>query len=279
MFAVFLALTASFCWGSSDWLAGSWTRRTSLLGVLLVSQITGLILTAVLTVTHGQRTPGISVLLPGVLAGLISIVALAALYKALSIGIMSIVAPLSTTGVIIPLIVGLVRGERPGAAQALGTAVAIAGIMLASSARSAGARPAPSRSSIGFALLAAAAIGTAYVLMAQAAAADPAWGVFTLRVTAAVVVGAVILTRRPALRLTLTSIPALVMVGLGENVGNALFSLASTQGYLSVVAVLGYVYPVFTVLLAHAFSGERLAPWQLVGAGAALAGAAAIATG
>jgi len=100
-----------------------------------------------------------------------------------------------------------------------------------------------------------------------------------LRCTSAVVFAAVLLTRRPSLNLTMAAIPILVIVGLGDNLANALFSLATTHGYLSVVAVLGYVYPAFTVVLAHLFSDERLARWQLVGIAAALGGAAAIAVG
>jgi len=279
MLAVLLALTASLSWGSSDWIAGVWTRRTSLAGVIVVSQIVGLMLTGALAAVNGHGLPGVDVALPGILAGLCSVVAIASFYQGLAIGIMSIVAPISATGVIIPLIVGLASGERPSVTQAVGMGVAVAGVVLASSERSAGDRPAPSRLSVGLALLAAAAIGTAYVCMAKAATHDPAWGVFTLRCTSAVVFAAIILARRPALHLTLASIPVLAIVGLGDNVANTLFSLASTHGYLSVVAVLGYVYPAFTVLLAHLFSGERLAGWQLVGAGAALAGAAAIAVG
>ena len=180
---------------------------------------------------------------------------------------------------IVPVAVGLLRGDRPSVTQAAGMGVAALGVLLASSERSAGKRPAPSRFSIGLALLAAFSIGIAYVGMDLAAAHDPAWGVFVLRCTSAVIFGAVLAARRPSLRLTLGAIPVLIVVGVADNLANALFSLATTHGYLSVVAVLGYVYPAFTVVLAHLFSEERLAGWQLAGIGAALAGAGAIAVG
>jgi drug/metabolite transporter (DMT)-like permease len=277
--AVALALTASLVWGSSDWVGGMWTRRTSLSGVILVTQIAGLAFTAAFAAIRGHGLPGADVLLPGMLAGVASVVAIASFYKGLAIGIMSIVAPISATGVIVPVAVGLLRGDRPSLVQATGMGVAALGVLLASSERSAGKRPAPSRSSIGLALLAAFSIGVAYVGMDLAAVHDPAWGVFVLRCTSAVVFAAVLLTRRPSLNLTMAAIPILVIVGLGDNLANALFSLATTHGYLSVVAVLGYVYPAFTVVLAHLFSDERLARWQLVGIAAALGGAAAIAVG
>jgi drug/metabolite transporter (DMT)-like permease len=277
--AVALALTASLAWGSSDWIAGVWTRRTSLSGVILVTQIAGLVFTATFAAVRGHGLPGADVLLPGMLAGVASVVAIASFYKGLSIGIMSIVAPISATGVVVPVTVGLLRGDRPSIIQAAGMGVAALGVLLATSERSAGKRPAPSRFSIGLALLAAFSIGVAYVGMDLAAAHDPAWGVFVLRCTSAVVFGAVLVARRPSLNLTLGAVPLLILVGLGDNLANSLFSLATTHGYLSVVAVLGYVYPAFTVVLAHLFSNERLARWQLAGIAAALAGAGAIAVG
>ena len=61
--------------------------------------------------------------------------------------------------------------------------------------------------------------------------------------------------------------------------GNVLFALASTKGLVSVVAVLGTLYPVVIVLLARIVLGERLRAVQRTGAAAALAGAALIAAG
>ena len=58
-----------------------------------------------------------------------------------------------------------------------------------------------------------------------------------------------------------------------------LFSVATTHGYLSIVAVLSALYPVVTVALAAVVLHERVAPSQRVGVGGALAGAALITAG
>jgi drug/metabolite transporter (DMT)-like permease len=68
-------------------------------------------------------------------------------------------------------------------------------------------------------------------------------------------------------------------VGLLDTGANGLFALATTHGYLSIVAVIGSVYPVVTVVLAYAVLRERLARHQLAGALATLAGIALIAAG
>ena len=58
-----------------------------------------------------------------------------------------------------------------------------------------------------------------------------------------------------------------------------LFSLATTRGYLSIVAVLAALYPVVTVALAAIVLHERVAPTQRAGVGGALLGAAMITAG
>lgn len=54
---------------------------------------------------------------------------------------------------------------------------------------------------------------------------------------------------------------------------SVLSQVTPTFGYLSVVGVLGYLFPVVTVMLAHVLLRERLRPLQRVAASAALAGA------
>lgn len=62
-----------------------------------------------------------------------------------------------------------------------------------------------------------------------------------------------------------------------DTAANGLFSLATTQGYLSIVGVIGSLYPVTTVVLAYVVLRERLERRQLCGVLAALAGVAVIA--
>jgi drug/metabolite transporter (DMT)-like permease len=80
-------------------------------------------------------------------------------------------------------------------------------------------------------------------------------------------------------RLAPASVPAVAAVGLADVSANALFAVASSRGLLSLVAVLGSLYPVVTVLLAHVLLGERLTRAQQGGVLVALAGVAAIAGG
>ena len=87
------------------------------------------------------------------------------------------------------------------------------------------------------------------------------------------------LVLRPKVKMERSALPFIVAVGLLDTGANGLFALATTQGYLSLVAVLGSLYPVVTVLLAFGVLRERIARHQLAGAAATLAGVALIAAG
>jgi drug/metabolite transporter (DMT)-like permease len=82
--------------------------------------------------------------------------------------------------------------------------------------------------------------------------------------------------RRAPLRVSRAWLPAVAAVGIADVSANALFAFASGHGLLSLVSVLGSLYPVMTVLLAHVLLGERLTGTQKLGVAAALAGVAAI---
>ena len=114
MLGIALALAASVCWGSGDFLGGFSTRRASLWAVIIGSQAVGLAGAALVTLGTGHGWPGLHAVWPVMLGGLASVVAISCFYKALAIGTMSIVAPISATNALIPFAVGIAAGERPG---------------------------------------------------------------------------------------------------------------------------------------------------------------------
>jgi drug/metabolite transporter (DMT)-like permease len=279
MFAVVLALASSLSYAAGDVLAGSQTRRTSLWTVIIFSQLAGLSLMALVVLVRGHALPE-EVLLPSLAAGLLSVVAIAASFQALAIGVMSIIGPIFTLGAAVPVIVGLASGERPSAWQLAGIAIALGGVILASREKSAGEHhQATSRASILLAVLCAASYGFVMVLYAHGAQSDPYWSLLLGRSTAMIVFALAFAVMRPGLKLTRATAVPVLAVGVFETGGITLFSVASTLGYLSIVAVLSSVYPVFLALLAYVFVHERLSRTQQLGIASALVGVAVIAAG
>lgn len=279
MLAIVLALAAGASWGGSCFLSGSQTRRTSLWTVLVVSQLAGLGLIAVIVLARGRALPD-EVLLPALAAGVLSVVSIAASYQALAIGVMCIIGPIISLSVAVPVVVGLAAGERPSALQLAGIAVALGGVVLASREKSAGTcHQATSRASVGYAVLTAVVWGVVMVLYAKGGESDASWTVFLSRSTSTAILALAFVVVRPKLKLTRAVAVPILAIGAFEVAGNQLFAVAATLGYLSIASVLSSVYPVFVIALAYAFLHERLSRTQQLGIAAALAGVALIAAG
>ena len=119
--------------------------------------------------------------------------------------------------------------------------------------------------------------GLQLIALDHAGRSDALWGVAVARVIAFAVVASLAAVARP--RVARGALTPLIAIGILDTTANGAFALASTKGLLSVVAVLGSLFPVVTVALAHVHLHERLAPWQRVGVAMALTGTLAIAGG
>ena len=84
---------------------------------------------------------------------------------------------------------------------------------------------------------------------------------------------------RASLRPPRQLLPMLVGVGVFDTGANVFVAAATTHGAAGIVAVLGALYPVVTVVLAWRLLGEHLARSKRVGGVVALAGAAFVAAG
>jgi drug/metabolite transporter (DMT)-like permease len=278
MAAVLLALAASASWGISDFLGGVKTRVAPVLTVLSVSQPAGIILLGAIVLVRWQPPPHGLPILWAVLAGVGGAIGIGALYQGLAIGSMGIVAPITSTSPLIPLTVGLARGERPSALQLAGIGVAIVGVALAGWEPAAPGARRQLGTGVGLAILAAAAFGSSQVALQSAAADDPYWATLILRIASSVLVLAALLRYRPG-RGPQGMLLVLLTIGLLDSGATELFAIATTKGLLSVVAVLAALYPVLVAILARVVLHERLTVVQRGGALAAVAGAAAISAG
>jgi drug/metabolite transporter (DMT)-like permease len=273
------ALAASACWGSADFVGGLKAKSYSALAVLFTIEVSGLVVAAVVMAVAQDPWPSTRAVLCALGAGTAGIVALGAFYRALAIGTMSIVAPISATGVALPVVVGIATGDRPSAVVVAGLLVTTLGVILASrEIHEDEDTAAAGRASIVLALLAALGFGT-YFIGADVAADDSVlWTVLLGRSVAVPVVGLAVLSRSAALPRG-GDLLVLCAAGAGDLFATALYGFANTHGDLSIVSVVGSLYPIATVALARAVLAERVRTVQAVGVMAALTGVALIAVG
>jgi len=282
MLAIALALGSSMLWGFSDFLGGVKSRSFPVPVVLAVMYLTSLTAMAIFVGVRGEGPPEREAIVAGLGAGLFGIAGLMAFYRALAIGTMSIVAPVASTGVCLPVLVGLATGDQPGLLRSLGLAAAIVGVVLASREDDAGgADPRLQRQSVLLAIVAGLGFGMYFVLAEISSSGDVGWALLLSRVAACpfVVAFALIALHRGGRGLRGRDLAIVAGIGLLDLGANVLYNTSTTIGELSTVAVASSLYPVTTVLLAAALLGERVRGVQRTGVIIALCGVVLIAGG
>ncbi len=276
--AALLALAGALGWGVGDFLGGLAARRLAVLTVLVVSQAVGLFGVLVWVLVAGDAFPGVVPVLPAMAAGIAALAGLAALYRGFAIGAMGIVAPISAAGPVVPLAVDAAQGDVPSALQWVGVALVMGGIVVLSLERSSG-HGGRVAAGAGLAVLAAVAFGVFFVGLDAGSDESVAWGVASARLASVPVAVAAALLTRAALRPPSALLPMLIGVGVFDTSANVLVAAATTYGSVGIVAVLGSLYPITTMVLARIVLGERLDAAKRIGGGVAIAGATFVAAG
>jgi drug/metabolite transporter (DMT)-like permease len=277
MLAVALAIGSSLVYGVSDFLGGLKSRSMPLVTVLLVSQGSALVLLAVLAIARGEGPPDGEFLVYAAIAGLSEAVGVAALYRGLAVGVMSIVTPIAGTAPAVPVVAAIALGEFPEPLQAAGIALAVVGVAIISfqpageDSPSGGLLP-----SVLFGLLTALGFGGFLVAMDAASEGSVPWALLVARTTSVTAFVIAFLIQWRPLELRRSDVPVLVLIGVLIICADAMYGIASTEGLLSVVAVLSSLYPVVTIALARVYLNERIDRHQQLGVAIALVGVATI---
>jgi drug/metabolite transporter (DMT)-like permease len=275
---IVLSLIASVSWGTSDFIGGTVSKRVSPPTVLMWATLFALPVLAAIAVVSGDLRLTGSTIGWGILAGVGGALGIASLYRGLSTGVMGVVAPISSTSVLVPVAVGLATGESIGALRGVGVVLAIVGVILAGglrihSFRDGGHRP------VLFALGAALGMGVSLVAMSNGADVSSISTLLFMRITYPVVLIVLVLATGARRVPPRSVIPYLLAIGAFDVSANGLYAMAARIGPLTLAAVLTSLFPVTTLVLARQVHHERLSRDQLVGVVCALAGVVAIVVG
>jgi drug/metabolite transporter (DMT)-like permease len=216
-------------------------------------------------------------MLPAAVAGVLGAACIVVFYLALSYGPVSIVAPVLASSACIPVVYGLIRGERPSALQLAGLTATLAGVILVSWTDS--GDHARGRRGIAFGVLAAVLLGTLLVIFSRASAKDPYWAPLVLRTFSMGTIVTVVLVRRVSVRVDRRAVALIALIGALDVLANIFYSVSTTLQLLSITAVLSSLFPVVTVALARIHLGERVTRVQESGAVLTMLGVLGVAAG
>lgn len=275
-----IALASAALYGAADFIGGLASRRAATVAIVALSQASGLVLLAVGVPLLPAASWVRADLAWGAAAGLAGGIGVALLYRALAVGTMALVAPVTAVcAVAIPVAAGLLAGERPGPVTLLGMALALLAIVLVSQTPAEGGAPSPRpgdprshpRSGLRLAFVAGVAIGLFFLALARTGPDAGLWPLLAARVTS---VGFFLIAAAVAgtsLRMSRDVALWAVAGGALDMLANTLYLIAAREGPLSVVVTLASLYPASTVVLARVFLDERLSRVQTAGILCALA--------
>jgi drug/metabolite transporter (DMT)-like permease len=251
------------------------------LRVVLVSYPIAMVLLAVLAAIVGGHISGDAVFW-GALCGISQAFGVWWFYAALGAGPISVVSPLTAVLVAaIPVGVGLVMGDRPGAIAGIGVVVALIAVVLVSrEATDEDVTPHKFTATVAWLTVGSGlAFGLNFVLINQAPVDAKLWPLVFARVSASVLV--VVIAAMSANLRAPSGVPLrlAVLAALLDTGANIAMLLALQASLLSLAGVLMSLYPVATVLLAIVVLRERVTRWQAVGMVLALAAVAMITAG
>jgi len=268
-----LSLLSAASWGAGDFSGGIAAKKANVFRIVALAHAFGLVSMLLMAWLTREAVPPRVDLIWGAIAGLAGAFGIAALYKGLAIGRMGIIAPVAAViTAALPVLVGIRTQGLPAAIQLAGFALALVSIWLV-------ARPdgeIDTHRGLGLAIIAGICFGLFLVAGKQAGPHAVFWPMVAARAASVVVMTAISLLAVSDARSLRPALLPILLAGLLDSAGNALFIAATRHGRLDVAAVISSLYPASTVILARLMLKERISRTQAAGIAGALVAIALI---
>lgn len=276
---VIMALIAAGLFGVADFMGGRASRVAPALVVTFLGQGAALVVLFAIAMISGVPLAPLNDWVWGGLAGIAGGAGLLAFYRAMGSGFMTVAAPISAvmTGAV-PVVVGLVQGERPGALAIAGMPIALLSVVLVSDLFGPGHRRAP-RIVVVLAFISGLVFGSLFVLLDHTSSTSGVWPVVAMRAASVPFLALVVLGTRARVSTGRAAIWLIAFGGVFDSLANAFFLFATREGLMSVVAVIIALYPATTLALAIRLDREKVHRSQVVGLVIAVPGLVLLALG
>ena len=259
-----LALGSAISFGFSDFIGGFASKQLAATRVSFRAAWAALALAiAGWSVMGGDITVRDSWL--GAAAGLAGLTGLVFLFKALAIGPMAAVSPITAlVGALVPVSVGLIGGERPGVLALIGAGLGLMAVPLVSGFdRHGGQRAA--RSTVIMAIVAGMGFGGFFAVIAQIDPVTGLWPLIPAKLATLVALGVILVASPKAGQAPRIAARWAYASGAIDMLANVFFLLATQIGLLSITGVISSLYPAVTVALGRLVLKEHLTALQIAG--------------
>lgn len=272
MLSILFGIASSLSWGAGDFAGGLSSRRVGAYRAVLYADFFGLLILGAASLFHREPFPSQSGLINSLFGGVLGSFGLLILYYSLTVGQMSVVAPVSALfAALLPVVYGAFTEGLPNIVQFIGFALALAAVWLIS--QGGGGFHVGRLSDLRLPILAGVGFGC-YFIFIHNAAGEPGsllWPMILSRAAGTLVVFLIVLARRESFPVPRSAWGVVLFNAVLDLGGNFFYILASKTGRLDIAAILSSLYPGATVVLAWLILKERISRLQLFGIALAFA--------
>lgn len=273
MLPIIFGLSAALGWGAADFTGGLASRKTTAYRAVFYGEIAGIVVLILAVMATGEPLPGLRSWLLAMLAGALGTFGLLLLFHAMTLGLMSIAAPVSALlAAMLPVVIGMFTEDLPKWMTILGFGFALLSVWMISQGKDGVTDILAHLSDLKLPLLAGIGFGLYFVIMHEATKTGATLvPMIASRSGGLILTTAYMLAIRASWKVEDNSAWKMIALnGVLDISGNGFFILASQTGRLDVAAVLSSLYPGATVVLAWIFLKERLSRNQWIGIASAL---------
>ena len=268
MLSILYGLFSAISWGAGDFAGGLASRKMGAYRAVFWADLLGLLIILPIAALHQEPFPSVEIIVNSAIGGGLGSVGLLVLYYSLSVGKMSIAAPVSALfAALLPVVVGLFTQGLPTIYQFAGFGFALAAVWLTSQGHSGEKFQLKHLAELRLPILAGIGFGCYFIFVHYASHENDAvlWTMIASRVAGTLLLWIVVLARHEPFSVPLEARLVVFLNATLDLAGNFFYILASQAGRLDVSAVLSSLFPGSTIILAWVVLKERITRSQAIG--------------
>ena len=262
---VILGLAAAIAYGLADFVGALASRRHSAVTVLLYSYPVGAVLMlAMLPAFPGTLTGRVAVF--GIAGGVAGLIGVVIMYGLMVVAPMNVISPVTAVlAAIVPVVFGVLVGERPHLAAWFGILLGVLAVVLVSRTTEDHPHGKIALRILLLAFVAGLGFGFYFIFLARAGNDSGLWPLVVSRVASAALIVPLARQRRAFAQIRGRMLAITMLAGACDALANMFFLLAARHGLLSLASVLTSLYPAVTVMLAVGLLHEHTSKVQRTG--------------
>jgi drug/metabolite transporter (DMT)-like permease len=267
LLSILFGLGSALSWGAGDFTGGLASRKAGAYRTVFYGEVIGIIVLMIAIMVINEPILSSRAWFISMLAGVLGSIGLLLLYHSMTLGLMSIAAPVSALlAAVLPVVAGIFMEGWPKWMTFIGFGFALFAVWMVSQSTDAGMNIFAHISDLKLPLLAGIGFGSYFILMHEATnTGGIVWPMIASRVGGIVLILIYLFISRASWKVEFSALPIIAINGVLDICGNAFFILAGQSGRLDVAAVISSLFPGATVLLAWIFLKERLNRNQWIG--------------